>query len=69
MLRHFLAALAYRTQKAVRGAPDHYAGFSAGNRVRTPAELLHAPYPPLQEFISMAGLIPPSSAPAGGARS
>ncbi len=40
LLRHFLAALAYRTQKAVRGAPDHYAGFSAGNRVRTPAELL-----------------------------
>lgn len=40
LLRHFLAAIAYRTQKAVRDAPDHYAGFSAGNRVRTPAELL-----------------------------
>lgn len=40
LLRHFLAAIAYRTQKALRGAPDHYATFSAGNRVRTPVELL-----------------------------
>jgi len=40
LLRHFLAAIAYRTQKALRGAPDHYAAFSAGNRVRTPAEVL-----------------------------
>ena len=40
LLRHFLAAIAYRTQKAVRGAPDHYANFSAGNRTRTPVELL-----------------------------
>jgi hypothetical protein len=40
LLRHFLAAIAYRTQKALRGAPDHYATFSAGNRVRTPTELL-----------------------------
>jgi hypothetical protein len=40
LLRHFLAAIAYRTQKALRDAPDHYAAFSAGNRVRTPAELL-----------------------------
>src|SRR5439155_20444096 len=40
LLRHFLAALAYRTQKALRGAPDHYPTFSAGNRVRTPAELI-----------------------------
>jgi len=29
LLRHFLAAIAYRTQKALRGAPEHYATFSA----------------------------------------
>ena len=40
MLRHFLAALAYRTQKALRGAPDTFADFQAGNDVRTPAELV-----------------------------
>jgi hypothetical protein len=40
MLRHFLAALAYRTQKAVRGAPDGFADFKAGNEVRTPMELV-----------------------------
>lgn len=40
MLRHFLAALAYRTQKALRGAPDGFADFRAGNEVRTPAELI-----------------------------
>lgn len=40
LLRHFLAAIAYRTQKALRDAPAHYPTFSAGNRVRTPAELL-----------------------------
>jgi len=40
MLRHFLAALAYRTQKAIRGAPDDYWTFDAGNRVRTPHELI-----------------------------
>ena len=40
MLRHFLAALAYRTQKALRGAPDGFADFRAGNDVRTPHELI-----------------------------
>ena len=40
LLRHFLAAIAYRTQKALRGAPDHFAGYSAGNRARTPVELM-----------------------------
>ena len=40
LLRHFLAAIAYRTQKALRDAPEHYPTFSAGNRVRTPAELI-----------------------------
>ena len=41
MLRHFLAALAYRTQKALRGAPSSFAEFSAGNRVRTPHDVVH----------------------------
>ena len=40
LLRHFLAALAYRTQKALRGAPAHYAEYRAGTHVRTPHELL-----------------------------
>ena len=40
LLRHFLAAIAYRTQKAVREAPANYATFTAGNRVRTPVELI-----------------------------
>ncbi|HET9424259.1 MAG TPA: hypothetical protein VFO55_02720 [Gemmatimonadaceae bacterium] len=40
LLQHFLAALAYRTQKALRGAPPTFAGFRAGPNVRTPHELL-----------------------------
>ncbi len=40
MLQHFLAALAYRTQKAVRGAPPGFADFRAGTNVRTPTELV-----------------------------
>ena len=40
MLRHFLAALAYRTQKALAHAPDDFAAFNAGNRVRSPHELI-----------------------------
>ena len=40
MLRHFLAALAYRTQKALRGAPEGFASFDAGHGVRTPHELI-----------------------------
>lgn len=40
MLRHFLAALAYRTQKALRGAPVSFGEFRAGHDVRTPAELV-----------------------------
>jgi hypothetical protein len=40
LLRHFLGAIAYRAQKALRDAPPHYASFSAGNRVRTPVELI-----------------------------
>ncbi|HNR64967.1 MAG TPA: hypothetical protein PKJ95_01595, partial [Atribacterota bacterium] len=40
LLRHFLAALAYRTQKALRGAPADFGTFQAGNEIRTPAELI-----------------------------
>ncbi len=40
LLGHFLAALAYRVQKALRGAPRTFDTFQAGRRVRTPAELV-----------------------------
>ena len=40
MLRHFLAALAYRTQKALRGAPPSFADFHAGQATRSPTELV-----------------------------
>ncbi|HEY3285612.1 MAG TPA: hypothetical protein VGJ96_00665 [Gemmatimonadaceae bacterium] len=40
LLQHFLAALAYRTQKALRDAPDGFGEFRAGPNVRTPHELL-----------------------------
>ena len=40
MLQHFLAALAYRTQKALRSAPADFGEFRAGINVRTPRELV-----------------------------
>ena len=40
LLRHFLAALAYRTQKALRDAPAEFENFQAGDGVRTPKELV-----------------------------
>lgn len=40
LLNHFLAALAYRTQKALRDAPEDFGSFSAMQGVRTPAELV-----------------------------
>jgi len=40
LLRHFLAALAYRTQKALRDAPVSFGTFQAGQQVRTPTELV-----------------------------
>ena len=39
-LRHTLATLAYRAGKAVRGIPPEFAGFRAGPKTRTPAEIL-----------------------------
>jgi hypothetical protein len=41
LLRHFLAALAYRTQKALRGAGEESYEFRAGSQVRTPHELIN----------------------------
>jgi len=40
LLRHFLAALAYRTQKALRDAPADFGDFRAAPGTRTPAELV-----------------------------
>jgi len=40
LLRHFLAALAYRTQKALRDAPQSFYSFRAGPKIRTPLELV-----------------------------
>jgi hypothetical protein len=40
LLKHFLAALAYRTQKALRNAPPGFADFRAAPQVRTPHELV-----------------------------
>ncbi|HYL36922.1 MAG TPA: hypothetical protein VEV17_13490 [Bryobacteraceae bacterium] len=40
LLRHILATLAYRAGKALRGAPDEFAGFRASATSRTPAQIL-----------------------------
>lgn len=40
LLKHFLAALAYRTQKALRGAPESFGEFRAATGIRTPHELV-----------------------------
>ena len=40
LLNHFLAALAYRTQKALRDAPPDFGAFRVKDGVRTPAELV-----------------------------
>lgn len=40
LLRHFLAALAYRTQKSLRDAPDSFADFEAAPGVKTPHDLI-----------------------------
>jgi hypothetical protein len=40
LLRHTVATLAYRTAKAVQGAPSEFANFRAGATTRTPAEIL-----------------------------
>jgi hypothetical protein len=40
LLRHFLGAIAYRTQKALRGASGDFVNLAAGHGTRTPGELL-----------------------------
>jgi hypothetical protein len=40
LLRHTVATLAYRGGKAVRGAPAAFSGFRAGERTRTPGQIL-----------------------------
>ena len=40
MLCQFLAAIAYRTQKALRNARQDFGTFNAGSEVRTPLELV-----------------------------
>jgi len=40
LLRHTLATLAYRGAKALRGAPEGFAGFRAGDSTRAPVEIL-----------------------------
>jgi len=40
LLRHAVATVAYRGGKAVRGAPESFAAFKAGDKSRTPAQIL-----------------------------
>ncbi|HKV25584.1 MAG TPA: hypothetical protein VJN93_13405 [Candidatus Acidoferrum sp.] len=40
LLRHTVATVAYRGGKALRGAPDSFAAFSAGGSARTPGQIL-----------------------------
>ena len=40
LLRHTVATLAYRGGKAVRGAPAEFAEFHAGEKIRTPGQIL-----------------------------
>lgn len=41
LLRHAVVSLAYRTRKALHGAPDGFADFEAGSGVRTPHSLVN----------------------------
>ena len=40
LLRHMVAAVAFRCRVAVADAPDDFAGFRASGAVRTPSEIL-----------------------------
>jgi hypothetical protein len=40
LLRHTVATVAYRGGKALRGAPESFAGFSLGDHPRPPAKIL-----------------------------
>jgi hypothetical protein len=40
LLRHMLATIAYRSGKALRGAPESFASFKASDSSRTPIQIL-----------------------------
>jgi hypothetical protein len=40
VLQHYLGSVAYHAQKAIRGASSDFWVYSAGNKVRTPEEIL-----------------------------
>jgi len=40
LFRHTLATLAYRAGKVLRGAPEGFSGFRAGEKSRTPGQIL-----------------------------
>src|SRR6202165_3211772 len=40
LLRHTVATVAYRSGKALRGAPEHFSSFHIGDKTRTPAQIL-----------------------------
>jgi hypothetical protein len=40
LLRHSLATVAYRTGKSLRGTPDSFRDFNAGESARTPGQIL-----------------------------
>ena len=40
MLRHTLACLAYRANKALKGVPPEFASFNCGERRRTPVQIV-----------------------------
>ena len=40
LLRHSIATVAYRSGKALRGAPEHFDSFHIGDKTRTPAQIL-----------------------------
>ncbi len=67
LLRHFLATLAYRTQKSLHDAPAGFEDFSAGSGARTPLEILnHMSNVLAFSAAAMQGLPPaPTDPPAG----
>jgi hypothetical protein len=67
LLLHYLATIAYRTQKALRGAPPHYPDFSAGGEVRTPVQILRhmTSLMGLTETLFMGGSYPVGPEPLG----
>ncbi|XEC96691.1 hypothetical protein AB6A23_09225 [Paenibacillus tarimensis] len=40
LLRHFLATILYRAEKAIKGVPDNYPNLQIGKDVRSPIEIL-----------------------------